>query len=451
MALRTVDSDEPSHPDEWDPRVADLADYVEDVRDLDFDHPVQVDFLTPAEYTSATTGGLSDAEEEELAELDSAAAQLRALGVVSGALDLREVVGQASDAGTLAFYNPDDKRIRVRGTEVTVGLRVTLVHELTHALQDQHFDLGGLLEGDDVDSSASAARRGLGEGDALRVEDQYVSEELTDEERDSYDEEYAGEVARSEDATAAVPAFIEATFSTPYALGAPFVETLFNDGGNGAVDDAFEDPPDTEEHLFDPASFLLEEEAEDTELGLDDDIDVVDDGPFGSPSWFLVLAERIDPDVAFQAALGWGGDGYAVFERDDVTCIRAVFRGDAEADEEQMGAALDTWAPAVPGGKASRIDVEGHPGLEACDPGPDIDLRVTGRSNEVLILPNVWGFLEAQAVPTLGPEGARCFAAKVLEGLPYERLAAEEADEELSQDVARRAVAGYVECGSGDT
>ena len=38
--------DGPGHPDEWDPRVADLAAFVEDERGLDFDHPVYVDFLT---------------------------------------------------------------------------------------------------------------------------------------------------------------------------------------------------------------------------------------------------------------------------------------------------------------------------------------------------------------------------------------------------------------------
>ena len=51
-----------------------------------------------------------------------------------------------SDGGTLAFYDPTDERVRVRGTEMTVGLEVTLVHELTHALQDQHFDLERLNE-----------------------------------------------------------------------------------------------------------------------------------------------------------------------------------------------------------------------------------------------------------------------------------------------------------------
>src|SRR5687768_1265701 len=53
-AVVKLRSDE-DHPDEWDPRVADIAAFVEDERGLDFDHPVFVDFLSAEEYTEAST------------------------------------------------------------------------------------------------------------------------------------------------------------------------------------------------------------------------------------------------------------------------------------------------------------------------------------------------------------------------------------------------------------
>ena len=450
VALRAGD-DDADHPEAWDPRVQALADYVEGARGLDFDHPVHVDFLTPEEYTAATTTEVAELQAEEVAELERGAAQLRALGVVSGALDLAEIINQTTDAGTLAFYSPDDERIRIRGTDLTVGLRVTLVHELTHALQDQHFDLAALIDGDGGDSSAAVAGRALGEGDAMRIEDAYVSEELTEEEQAAYDEESQSDIEESEIAIAGIPAFIQASFAIPYALGAPFVQMLALDGGNDAVDDAFREPPDTEEHLFDPASFAAGEGAEAVQLDLDeDDVEIVDEGPFGSPSWFLVLGERLDPALALGAALGWGGDAYAVYERDDTTCIRAVFRGDTEDDEAEMGDALDAWAAAMPGGMARRIDVEGRPGLDACDPGPDVDLQVTGRSMDLLLLPNVRGYLVAEAVAQLGPEASRCFADRVLAVVPYDRLSDPELDEGLAEDVARASASAAVECVSGE-
>jgi hypothetical protein len=178
---------------------------------------------------------------------------------------------------------------------------------------------------------------------------------------------------------------------------------------------------------------------------------VHEEGPLGSPSWFLVLAERIDPSVAFAAALGWGGDHEALVERDGTTCTRAVFRGDTKADETEMGKALDLWLAALPGGKAHRITVEGHPGIDACDPGTDVDMKVTGRSTDVLVLPNVWGYLVAEAAPQLGPQGARCFARHILDGLTYQQLNDPAGQDALTKDVAHRAVGAYAACGSGET
>jgi hypothetical protein len=413
--------DGPSHPDEWDPRVADLATFVEDARGLEFEHPVYVDFLTAAEYTAETTDDEGTMEDDEREQLDRYAAELRALGVASGDLDLFAAFNQVSDGGTLAFYDPNDERVRVRGTEMTVGMEVTLVHELTHALEDQRFDLERL---DDVqlDDGAATAFRGLAEGDALRIEEAYTSGELTDEERASYDEEYAQELADSEEATGDVPAFVSALFSAPYALGQPFVTMLVNQDGNDGVDDAFDEPPSTEEHLFDPASYLAEEGSESVELGFDADEDLLDEGPFGATSWYLFLAERIDPKAAFGAALGWNGDSFAAVERDGSTCVRIAFDGDSEEDEDEMASALADWVDAMPGDAAEVLEVAGHPALESCDPGEDLDLELTGRSESSLYLPSLWGYLIADAAREVGPDEARCYAQEVIDGLAYEDI-----------------------------
>jgi hypothetical protein len=411
----------PGHPDEWDPRVVDLVDFVEGARDLTFDHPVYVDFLTAEEYTGETTSDEDAVGEEERADLDRYAGALRALGVGSGEIDLFSAYNQVSDAGTLAFYDPEDQRVKVRGTDLTVGLRVTLVHELTHALQDQHFDLDRLYS-DDLDNGAATAFRALVEGDAMRIEDAYTTEELSADDQAAYDDEYASQLEDSVEATGDVPAFIGASFAIPYALGQPFVLMVANEGGNSGVDDAFDAPPDTEDDLFDPTSYLDEDEDEDLDLGLSDEVEPFDEGPLGSPSWYLMLAERIDPKVAFTATLGWGGDAYAFFERDDQVCVRAGFVGDAAADEEEMTAALDEWAAAMPGGLAEVVDIDGHPGIEACDPGEDVDMALTGRAENALFLPSLWGFLVADAASVLDVDGARCYARAVVGELTYDQI-----------------------------
>jgi hypothetical protein len=442
---RVADSDD-DHPDEWDPRVAELAAFVEDERGLEFDHPVYVDFLTPEEYTDVATSDEADLDDAGRTDLDRLAAQLRALGVASGEVDLFAAFNQVSDSGTFAFYS--DGRVQVRGTEMSIGLQATLVHELTHALQDQHFDLDGLLDG--VDSSEAIAGRALAEGDALRVEQAWV-DELSDEDEAAYDAEYAAAVDASLEGSPDVPGFLQASVAAPYYLGQPFVTMLLNDGGNPAVDEAFDAPPTTEEHLFDPASFLLGEEGDAPDLDLDvDEEDLFEEDTFGSPAWFLVLAERMDPLVAFEAALGWAGDRYAVFERDGRTCTRAVFRGDTDEDEAQMASALDAWAAALPGGQARAIEVDGRPGLDACDPGTGIEMAGAGRAADALAVPALFGYIEAAASAFLEPEDARCVGRRIIGSIPYEQLVDPEGEFFSTAAFDRLQADAYSECGSGE-
>src|SRR2546421_342462 len=79
-----------------------------------------------------------------------------ALAVVDGDPDLLADDDTLADAGTLAFYDFRTKVVNVRGHTMTPGLRVTLAHELTHVLQDQHFDVTQSVDGNDDDATEGA-------------------------------------------------------------------------------------------------------------------------------------------------------------------------------------------------------------------------------------------------------------------------------------------------------
>src|SRR3546814_21123129 len=80
----------PDPPDTWDPRVAQLVEFVEDERGLTFDHQVHVDFLTAEPYSAQTTSDPAGVADEEQAELDRADSELRPVGLAPGAVDLIE-------------------------------------------------------------------------------------------------------------------------------------------------------------------------------------------------------------------------------------------------------------------------------------------------------------------------------------------------------------------------
>lgn len=442
--------DGPPHPDRWDPRVIDIAAFVEDERGLDFDHPVFVDFLTPEEYSQLIVGddsAVTDDDRERFADL---AGLYRALGIAEGELDLLAGQRTASDAGTLAFYSIDDERIRVRGTEITPSVEVTIAHELTHALQAQNFDLDPLVEGPE---GGRVAFRALVEGDAIRVEDAYIAEALTDEERAAYSASTDSDRAAAEEALTDVPPAILAFFDAPYALGQPFVRLLDAVDGNAAVDDALRDPPASEEGLLDPVAYLTDTigpSGDDGPLTLDvpDDADVVESGAFGVVSWFLVLAERIDPFDALQAADGWAADGFVAVVDEGVVCVTARFEGDRPEDVAEMRAALNDWAATMPPDVAQVRPGDDHVEFRSCDPGPDVATGTTGRLSEALVVPSARSFFAADFVGTVGLEirQAGCASSSLLSAVGYERLTADDESYFRSDEVADRVRAAIGAC-----
>jgi hypothetical protein len=406
------------HPGEWDERVAELADWVEEARDLRFEHPVAVDFLTPDEYSDSIRGDEAELTDEDRDAIAGSESLLRAVGLADGELDLFETTNDVVDLGTLAYYDSQDERIVVRGTELTVDLRVTLVHELTHVVQDQHHDIDGLYE--EAGDGALLAVRGLVEGDALRIEQRYVDEVLSDEERAEYDEATAAAVAESEaDLDEAPPGYV-AFFEAPYAFGEPFLLAL---DAERLVDDAFEDPPTSEEQLADPSRYVDDDDPTEVEPPSVDG-EVLDQSTLGWVGWFLVLAERIDPFEALDALDGWDGDAYVLHEDGGATCVRADIAADDDEQRDEMLAAFERWASTLPAESGASAGRDGERlRVEVCDPGPDVDLGLTGRGADALVVPVIRSYAYGDALQVLDSEAARCYADDVVRRFTVEELA----------------------------
>lgn len=411
-----------SFPSKWDLRVRPIADWVERERKLTYDHPVPVEFLTPAAYSKVASGDASVDSPDTASKADSAnqVAQLRALGFVSGALDLDKANKTLSDSGTLAFYNPESKRVYVRGTTMTPALRVTLAHELTHVLQDQHFDLNRVGS---LPDSQSGVLRALAEGDASRIEDVYAEKVLTVEERTSYEKQQS---ADSKDADAKlkndVPPILTAVFASPYILGPELLHFLERKDGDKAIDKAFTDIP-TEEELFDPRTYGTDA-ANPVKVKLEapKGSKALDQGEFGPTTWYLLLASRMDPARALAAVDGWGGDHYVVSRQSGKVCVEADVRDDTPADTKAFSNALAQWAKQSPPGTASVRLIGGTVHFRSCDPGTKA--KAVGKvSEQLLALPVTRTQVYNEVVKSGGnPKAASCFSTKVVETFTVAQL-----------------------------
>ena len=359
------------HPDEWDKLVAPYATVVAAKRKLSFEHPIYVDFLEPEEFEEQVTADEEELTAEDRKEIEQYTGQLRALGLVDGELDLLESMNELQGAGVIGYYSYADKRIRIKGTELTPAVQSTLVHELTHALQDQHFNLEDRFEEYDEDPTRESTFRALVEGDAKRIEAAW-REDLSKQEQKALAKEQARESGKAIEDIADVPKVLATLMAAPYAFGEAMLKVALEHGGTRAVDDLFVTPPTTEEQTYDPWTMVVDHQGELTveEPELEDGEDEFDDGHFGSIGWLVVLSERLPVDQALTATDGWGGDSYVAFERDGKACVRIRYAGDTPKDLTQMRTALGSWVARSPAKGTSRVRREGSRLLfESCDPG----------------------------------------------------------------------------------
>lgn len=404
----------------WDPRVADIAGFVERARGLRFKRAVEVEFLGQEAYEKAAAGqGDSEPQQDGDAGEEDFEAILRAIGLMPRDGDLSAAGSELVGEATLAFYDVAHRRVVVRGTDVTAPVRVTVAHELTHALQDQYFSLDRSFDTD----GEQIAFRALLEGDADRIESQFV-ESLSDADRQAW-EAVIGAFDPSD--LEAVPPAIAQLFAAPYALGDPLVEFIVEARGTAGLDEAIRKPPPSEEVLFDPFIILGGGEVKEVdEPDVPDGADLIDSGDFGSVTWFLMLASHVDDRRALRAVDGWGGDAYVAYKSGNRTCIRTRFAGDTAADGDEMAAALNEWKDAFPP-DAVRVDRVGDAvEFQSCDTGGEIPEPSAGLETALVVPASRSVFATTLLRQDVPLDLAKCTASRVVAAFTTEQLASPE-------------------------
>jgi hypothetical protein len=410
----------PSYPSHWDHRIAPYAKIAARERGLDFLHPVPVRFLSPAKFAKTLVTDDKDLSKDDRAELRHATAQLRALGLITGDVNLLDATNDAQSGAVDAYYSFKDQRITVRGHRVTPAVKETLVHELTHVLQDQHFHVGARTRKlhkeakDGVQNSAGSVFDAIVEGDATRVQHLYAAS-LGPKQRRALAASERREIAGANRRTSTVPQVVMAMMSAPYTLGEGLVQTVAESGGNDAVDQLFRHPPTHESALLDPFR-VLSGSTKATQVAvpkLEDGEKKFESGELGVLTWYVTLAQRLPLSQALTAADGWGGDAYVAYQHDGTTCLRAAYTGRTPADTARMYSALQGWQAA---GASSSATVSRDGDLvrfQSCDPGDAADVG-NDDSQDAITLAAVRAGLGIGAMRSGVPQGvAHCMAGKI--------------------------------------
>jgi hypothetical protein len=278
--------------------------------------------LTGWEY-GARTKEISDALlTEDLKVLSRLAASG---GMLPEGTDLASLAASFTAATASATYSPLDKRVLIvsnnteRDDERTMAL---LTHEYVHALQDQHFDLLGLMLSRPFDFDRSEALFALVEGDAMSVERRSQG-------GDTFARLSPDEMARREDERyapyrrgigALFPPLLTETFIFRYRDGLRFVETLRRARPAVGPDQIFRRPPRSSEQVLHPEKYLADEAPREVPLAADalarEGWRLVAATPLGEVGVRGVLMAGVGAEDARRAAAGWGGDRAFLFERE---------------------------------------------------------------------------------------------------------------------------------------
>jgi hypothetical protein len=310
---------------------------------------------------------LTPAAKRRIADLSG---ELRALGLIDAQTDLVKSFDTVNQAGVVAFYDPDAKEVVIRGTgPLDIERKATLAHELTHVLQDQHFDLRKLRgAAADSDTASSGALTALIEGDAERIKAAYLKG-LPAADRTAYDAAEAKDDDAAGKASAGAAEVVQIELDAPYIFGPDVLKVLTAHGGNDAVNAALQRAAPTDEIFLNPADALKESHA--VSVGVPPlpkgAKQVGDPDVIGAFDLFETLASRLDRQAALDAADTWAGDRIVTYKAQGRVCVRATIESGTADGARTLSGALRTWAATMPDASITSDSGRRRSTLTSCD------------------------------------------------------------------------------------
>nr|MBA3263295.1 hypothetical protein [Thermoleophilaceae bacterium] len=352
-------------------RVEPVAQRVERLRELKFEHLPRVRRVTGEQARGAALREL----DREIPRADVLAEErlLKLLELIPPESSLRELLGEAIGSEVGGYYLPRTGTLSIVGGGGQLGLlgEVTLAHELTHALEDQHFGLesrGSTGFRRDRAMADSALREGTA---TVAMVDYAVLQQAG---KAKIPARLRARALRQLDdvavpASTGLPRYMREGLVFPYAAGAQLVNRIQGRGGWKAVNRAFgAGAPVSSEQVMHPHKYDARERPVPVRVrggrgALPPDARLVEEGAFGEFDTAQLLREANGRARSGQAAAGWGGAAFALWRLSGGECeepcrerYALVLRWawDRERDAHEFERAARRTARALSGASVTR-------------------------------------------------------------------------------------------------
>jgi len=250
-------------------KVSKIEAGLQQIRQLSFLKPVPLVVENRKEADQDIQAQLTHDVSDEEFRIDGRTGVL--IGLYPAGIDVKQEALKLLDAQVAGFYDPDTKRMILVSGTTDAGVwngaaefvmqrdlmgEMVLAHELTHALQDQHFDLSGKLDALKDNDDRALALKSVAEGDATITGFAYVIGGMDQPRLDMLVSRLSDLPEMFAKEAKFAPEGLREPLVFQYSAGVKFVAEAYRRGGYGAVDQLFKQPPQSSQQILHPELYF---------------------------------------------------------------------------------------------------------------------------------------------------------------------------------------------------
>lgn len=282
-------------------------------------------------------------EEKKPAERYAGARSAEAFGLIPKGFDLDAFMIDLLTEQIAGLYDPEAHEFYVADWIPLADQRSVMAHELTHALEDQHFEIEKWVKAARPNDDAELAREAVLEGSAMAAMVDYIllgsGHSLQD--FPSIDPSMlAGDMGDSPTMQKAPP-FLKDALVFPYFAGLTFSAAVLKPEGWRGLPAVFARPPASTQQIMHPELYRDGKTAAPLTIPsiakeLGPGWIKLDENEMGEFGWKEILKQFLGDEKAKPVAAAWDGDRYAVYEEKQskrlvlVARLRLANEGQAE-------------------------------------------------------------------------------------------------------------------------
>jgi len=292
-------------------------------------------------------------EEKKPAERYAETKSAEAFGLIPKGFDLDNFMVDLLTEQIAGLYDPKAREFYIADWIPLDDQRMVMAHELTHALQDQHFQIEAWEKAARPNDDAELAREAVLEGSAMAAMIDYLLKGTGRSVQDlpTIDPSvFAGDMSKSPKLQEA-PQFLKDSMIFPYFGGLTFSTAILKSGGWNALSAVFTKPPVSTQQIMHPALYKSGRAPASVAIPsleklLGPDWVKIDENAMGEFGWKEILKQFLGEQAATPLAATWSGDRYALYEQKLTKHLVLIARLHLD-NEEHTGQFFGRYADAL--------------------------------------------------------------------------------------------------------